>query len=344
VRVEAHVNDQPSETAAPLEIIGIGASAGGLQPLKAVVAALPRDLPVSVLVVLHVAPAGTSVLPQILARATTMEVVAGEDGVELAPGRIVVARPDRHLLVHDGSVRLSRGPRENGHRPAVDPLLRSMADVYGPRAAGVILSGARDDGTQGLAAIKRRGGVALVQDPEEAEYPAMPANAMAATAIDFALPAAQLGATLVELVGGNARRAPGSPLATPSFGGEPAGLKITCPDCGGVLTETDDGGVVHFRCHVGHAYSPANLLALHADGVERALWTAARSLVDRGALLRRLAERARVAGNTRSAEQFDATAEQADAEAAEIRRAIAALDDAYTADAPEAPGAHETSR
>jgi two-component system chemotaxis response regulator CheB len=323
-------NASPSATQ-PVDVIGIGASAGGLQPLRAIVAALPEDFAASVLVVVHVAATGTSVLPQILGRATDLEVLPAQDDLELRPGRVVVATPDRHLTVEDGRVRTSRGPRENGHRPSIDPLLRTLAAGYGPRAAGVILSGARDDGTQGLAEIKRQGGVALVQDPAEAEYPGMPASALAAAPVDGVLAAADIAAALFDLANGRGPRLtlaePPSPLAV---GGDP--FRITCPDCGGVLTETDDAGVVHFRCHVGHAYSPRSLLALHAEGVEHALWTAARSLEDRAALLRRLATRTRSAGNVRSADQFERNANAAHSEADAIRVAIAALDDGFTAD------------
>ena len=326
-----------SEPSAPqsIDVVAIGASAGGLRPLRAVVAGLPDDFAATVIVVLHVAATGTSVLPQILARATRLEVVAAEDGVELLPGRVIVARPDRHVLVADDHVRLSRGPRENGHRPAIDPLLRTLAQTHGPRAAGVILSGTRDDGTQGLAELKRRGGGAIVQDPKDAEYPGMPANALAGTAVDAVLRAESIAPMLIDMVAGRSRA--GRPRTMEPFfrPGGPTAVNITCPDCGGVLTENDDAGVVHFRCHVGHQFSPRSLLALHAEGVERAMWTAARSLEDRAMLLRRLAERAGAAGNATSTERFEDHARQADDEARAIRAAISALDDGFTADVPD---------
>ncbi|HEY6758246.1 MAG TPA: chemotaxis protein CheB [Baekduia sp.] len=321
--------------AAPaIDVVAIGASAGGLQPLRTIVAALPDDLPATVLVVVHVSATGTSVLPQILQRGTGMDVPIADDGIPLRAGRIIVAPPDRHLLVEDGRVRLSRGPRENGHRPAIDPLLRSLADAYGPRAAGVILSGTRDDGALGLAELKRAGGIAIVQDPDEAEYPSMPSSAMQATAVDAALTAARLAPALVALACGREL-----PLAAPDrapaplfpTGGTP--LTITCPDCGGILTEEDTPGVIHFRCQVGHAFSARSLLAHHAEGVERAMWTAARSLDDRATLLTRLADRARAAGNARGAERFDANAHRSHDESRVIRGAISALDDGLAADA-----------
>ena len=316
-----------------MEVIAVGASAGGLQPLRAIVAGLPGDFPATLLVVLHVAATGTSVLPQILGRAGEIEVVAAEDGLALRPGLVVVAQPDHHLLVDDGRVRLTRGPRENGHRPSIDPLMRSLAEGYGARAAGVIVSGTRDDGSLGLAEIKRRGGRAIVQDPEEAEYSGMPANAMAGTQVDAVLPVADIAPALVALTHGE-RWASTGPDPVPQFLAGGAPLTITCPDCGGVLTETDEGGMLHFRCHVGHAFSPRSLLALHAEGVERAMWTAARSLEDRAMLLSRLADRARAAQNLLAAVQFDTAARDAETESHAIRDAIAALDDGFTADTP----------
>lgn len=326
----------PTE-ARSIDVIAIGASAGGLQGLRAIAAGLPEDLEATVLVVLHVAATGTSVLPQILSRSSRLDVRRGEDGVELAPGRIIVAPPDHHLIVKDGCACLSRGPRENGHRPAIDPLMRSVARAYGPAAAGVILSGTRDDGTLGLAEIKRAGGMAIVQDPHEAEYPGMPTSAMAATDVDAVLPVAGIAPVLAALAQGEGVPAGSDPPASGlgfRSGGTPVAL--TCPDCGGVLTEQDESGMMVFRCHVGHRYSPESLLSLHADGVERAMWTAARSLEDRSLLLSRLADRARAAGNERTAMQFEHGSVDATRQADTIRGAIVALDDGLTADVPDA--------
>jgi two-component system, chemotaxis family, protein-glutamate methylesterase/glutaminase len=309
----------------PIDAIAIGASAGGLHPLRAIVAGLPTDLPATVFVVMHVAATGTSVLDQILGRSTDLEVVRARDGMALRPGLVLVAPPDRHLVLRDGRAHLTTGPRENGHRPAVDPLMRSLADERGPRAAGVILSGTRDDGALGLAALKRAGGVALVQDPEEADYSAMPTNAMASTDVDAALPVAGIAPVLTALARGEGLPGDDPPPDPTGFAPGGAPLAITCPDCGGVLTERDEAGVVHFRCHVGHAYSPWSLVALHTEGVERALWTAARSLEDRGALLQRLADRARRAGSTITADRFAASGRRSQDDARAVRDVIASL-------------------
>jgi two-component system chemotaxis response regulator CheB len=317
---DPHVTPSPAT-----ELIVIGASAGGLPPLIAIVEALPADLNAAVLVVLHIPSTGNSVLPKILARAGSLEVVGAEEDVAIEPGRVIVARPDRHLLVIGDRACVDRGPRENGHRPAIDPLFRSAAAAYGAACCGVILSGTRDDGAAGLAYIKARGGVALVQDPDEALYQGMPKSAIAGAAVDAVLPAVALAAELARLVAGRGQVVRLTGDRRPRH---EQILTITCPDCGGVLTEGQEGGALHFTCHVGHAYSPDNLVAAHSEGVERAMWTAARSLEDRATLLERMAGRARQGGNPRSARQFDQAAQAATEQADAIRAAIAAIDDA----------------
>jgi two-component system, chemotaxis family, protein-glutamate methylesterase/glutaminase len=183
-------------------LIVIGASAGGLPPLRTVIAALPADLAAAVLVVVHVPATGTSLLPEILARTTALDVEPARDSLQLRPGLVLVAPPNRHLVVDGGHVALQDGARENGHRPAVDPLFRSAAAAFGDRCCAVVLSGARDDGAAGMAEVRRRGGVAIVQDPGEALHPDMPANAMAASGVACALPAAEIGPELVRLTAG----------------------------------------------------------------------------------------------------------------------------------------------
>jgi two-component system, chemotaxis family, protein-glutamate methylesterase/glutaminase len=181
-------------------LIVVGASAGGVQALCELVAGLPPDLPAAVLVVLHVAPHGHSALPAILARSGRLPACHPADGEAIRPGRIYVAPPDLHLMVEDGHLQLSRQASENGHRPAVDILFRTAARAYGPRVVGVVLTGNLDDGTAGLATIKRCGGRAVVQDPREADYPGMPESAIANVAVDHVLPLGEMAAVLQQLV------------------------------------------------------------------------------------------------------------------------------------------------
>lgn len=177
----------------------VGASAGGVEALRSMVQGLPSDLDAALLVVLHIPAGSPSALPRILSRAGPLPAVPAEDGERIVPGRIYVAVADRHLLVRDGHIGLTGGPAENGHRPAIDPLFRSAARDFGPRVIGVILSGSRDDGTAGLAAIIEHGGVPIVQDPETALYRSMPCAAMEHLTIDHVASPEKIGKLIVEL-------------------------------------------------------------------------------------------------------------------------------------------------
>ncbi|HEY4279649.1 MAG TPA: chemotaxis protein CheB [Conexibacter sp.] len=180
----------------PIDVIALGASAGGVEALTTVVAALPRKIDAAILIVLHVSEAGTSVMPQILSRSGVLPAANARDGETIEPGRIYVAPPGHHLTLDGTVARVQRGPRENGHRPAIDPLLRTAGQSFGPRAAGVILSGALNDGTAGLRLLKQRGGLAIVQDPETARYPSMPRSAISYCPVDAVLPLREIAAAL----------------------------------------------------------------------------------------------------------------------------------------------------
>jgi len=274
------------------DIVVVGASAGGVEALTSLVRALPGDLPASVFVVLHLPATGSSALPDILSRAGRLPASHAKDGEPIEQRRIYVAPPDYHLLLRAGHVRATRGPRENGHRPAVDPLFRSAAFEYANRVVGVVLSGALDDGTAGLLAVKSRGGVAIVQHPEDALYPGMPHNAIEHVEVDHVLPAADIGETLGRLAAEPATDPAGAgsddmqtKVELEGFSmeaiegghpGRPSGF--SCPDCNGVLWEIRDGGLVRFRCRVGHAWSPESLLTQQSESLEAALWVALRTL------------------------------------------------------------------
>jgi len=318
------------------DIVSIGASAGGVEALGRFVAQLPADLPAAVFIVLHVPPTGTSVLPQILSRAGPLPAGHAVDGSRPEHGKIYVAPPDCHLLLEPDLIRVVRGPRENGHRPAVDPLLRTTARSYGDRACGIVLSGALDDGTAGLRTVKICGGATLVQDPDDALYPAMPRSAIKIVGPDHVLDAEELGAAVVALTRGEAV-SPGRPRRAAAARGNGAQLvraetgedaqpgrraAFSCPDCGGALWETDEGGLLHFRCRVGHAYSENGLLHGQADTIEAALWTALRALEERTALTRRLAGRMRSSGREQIAARFEERANASEADARFLRGVI----------------------
>jgi two-component system chemotaxis response regulator CheB len=315
--------DAPEQERHARDLVVIGASAGGVEALKRLVADLPRDLPAAICVVLHIAPTSTSALAGILARAGALPCKAAANGDALRPGQIMVAPPDHHLIVSDGRVRLDVGPRENGHRPAVDTLFRSAARERAADVVGVVLSGTRDDGSAGLAVIKERGGAAIVQDPQDALYAGMPASALAHVAVDAVAPAALLADTIVAMVRGEPLPAgvrASAPPADPP--GEEETLTLVCPECGGVLSEVEGSSVPRWRCHIGHLYSAGTLEEIQGAAVERALWTALRSLEDRAALLRRLAEQTAQRGQPRSARSFGLQAQQTQEQADLVRRVV----------------------
>ena len=327
------------------DIVVVGASAGGVEALVGMAASLPADLPAAVFVVLHVPSTGTSALPGILSRHGQLPASHVKDGEPIEPGHIYVAPPDHHLLVRTGHVHLARGPRENGHRPAVDPLFRSAAREYATRVVGVVLSGALDDGTAGLVAVKSQGGVTVVQDPEDALYSGMPASALEHAKVDHVLPAASIGALLAQLATEPAGE-PAGPAPTDmkveveverfsleaieaDHPGDPSGF--SCPDCNGVLWAIQDGGMQRFRCRVGHAWSPESLLTRQSESLEAALWIALRSLEERAALARRLAEPARRRGHRITATRFEEQATEAQQAARVVRELLLDRDNFVTA-------------
>lgn len=283
-------------------VILVGASAGGVSALSRLVKELPADLPAAVFVVLHVSPYGKSAMPAILSRVGALPAVHPQDEDPVQEGRIYVAPPDHHLILEDGRVRLSHGPSENAQRPAVDVLFRTGAQSYGRRAVAVVLTGNLDDGTAGLAVVKRHGGIAVVQDPADADYPSMPLSAIENVEVDHVAPLADIPRLLVDLVSQPVNEAPpdtkGSDMKEEiELGDDPeeegAPSDLTCPACGGSLRESRLEAVVHFRCRTGHAYSPETLLAKQTDGVEEALWAAMRALEENAALARRMEKRMR---------------------------------------------------
>lgn len=293
-------------------LAGVVASAGGVEPLRALVSTLPKDFGAVLLVVVHVSPDEPSVLPHILGRAGRLPSRHAEDGEPLEPGIVLVAPPDNHLTVRDGRVALGGGPKEWGHRPSGDRLLRSIALEAGDRAAGIVLSGMLDDGASGLRAIGSVGGLALVQDPREALFPAMPRAAIAAVAPDAVAPVARLA----ELLCGWADRL----TETPS--------PFTCPDCGGSLWEEQLGGdKVRYRCRVGHAFSVSELVAEKADGFASALWSAVVALEERVDLMSSMAERYHTQGKPERAARYEETAQSAASEAKLLRRMIEDLNE-----------------
>lgn len=314
----------------------VGASAGGVEALRAMVHGLPGDLDAAVLVVLHIPAGAPSALSQILSRSGPLPAVAAKDGDRITHGRVYVAVADRHMLVSGGRIALHRGPAENGHRPAIDPLFRSAARDFGPRVIGIILSGSRDDGTAGLAAVAEHGGVPIVQDPETAMHRSMPCAAMEHLAVDHVLHPAKIGGLVAELVAqevpdpepavgpaagrprkdGTAVTDPGAPSS--GLRGRPS--ELSCPLCQGAMFELDGAPRPRYRCRAGHAWSPESLLAAQSDAADAALRSALRVLGERSALSRQLAELRESRFGPEIVDRHTARANQIDHVAEEIRR------------------------
>ncbi|MCF6158534.1 MAG: chemotaxis protein CheB [wastewater metagenome] len=308
------------------DIIVIGTSAGGVDALKELVSGLPQDMPAALFVVIHTSPTGPGILPQVLGRSGTLTVVNAVDKDEIRYGHMYVAPPDHHLLVEEGCVRLSKGPKENRHRPAIDPLFRSAAYTYGSRVVGVVLTGLLDDGTAGMLVIKTCGGTTIVQDPNDAVYADMPRNVLEHVEVDYCLSLSQIASHLVEItktpfekkaifpVPGKVMIESGIPKMKGATAenmekiGNPS--PFTCPECSGNLWEIKDGKLFRFRCRQGHAYSPSSLLTAQSDTVESALWAALRAMEENADFYQRMAVKERELNNTMLAKQYEENAKE----------------------------------
>ncbi|MFN6464573.1 MAG: chemotaxis protein CheB [Nostoc sp. DedVER02] len=325
-------------------IIVVGASAGGVEALSYLVKQLPPDLNAAIMIVLHVSSHGMSVLPDILSRAGKLPVSHAQDGEAIVRGWIYVAPPDYHLLVERGYLRLTRGAKENRHRPAIDTLFRTAARTYGRRVIAVLLTGMLDDGTAGVMAVKMRGGVAIVQNPDDALYPDMPRNAIENVEdIDHKLPLSDIPSILVTLVNTPMEVEPENPIPDKmEFESKIAQLDLEtveneakrpgkpstygCPDCGGILWEVEEGNLLRFRCRTGHAFSAETLLATQSDKLEDALWIAFRALEEKASLSYRMASRMEARNQTRAAQRCKEEAESARQRSAIIREVLLKVD------------------
>ena len=286
------------------DIIVVGTSSGGVEALQRLIVRLPADLPAAVFIVLHRPTDSPSLLVEILGSISALPVAHAVDGEAIERGRIYIAPPDRHLLLEQERIRLTRGPKENRFRPAIDPLFRSAAYTYGSRVIGVVLTGNLDDGTAGLWAIKDRGGIAIVQDPDEATFPSMPSSALANVSVDYRLRLDEIAPILAmastqPAIGGAAvpeKLEIETRIALEDNALEAGVFKLgklspfTCPECHGLLLQIQDGQIIRFRCHTGHAYSVNSLLEDVIESVEQSLWSSVRTMDEHLLLLRHIRE------------------------------------------------------
>lgn len=321
-------------------ILALGTSAGGFDALRFLAGEFPRDLPASILVVIHLSSQFRSSLDAILSQSGPLPASFAVDGEKFEKGHIYIAPPERHLLVESEHLRLGSGPRENNARPAIDPLFRSVGLCCGSRTIGAVLTGTLGDGAAGLLALKQCGGATVVQDPRDAIFPEMPTTALTRSQPDHVVGLAGMPALFEKLV----RQPAGQPTPVPggvdyevnvAKGGPPSMSEmdrigrrsvLACPDCQGVMWEIEDGDLVRYRCHVGHAYT-AELMSLALDeNLKRAFGSALRALDERIALARRLERQASSSGRVRLAESWASKARESEQEAAIIRDSIRRTD------------------
>lgn len=314
-------------------VVVIGASAGGIDALRVLVAGIPEAFSAAICIVIHTSPESPGVLAEILNRLTPLPVSQACDGQRLEAGHIYVAPPDRHLVIEPGRLRITKGPREHRFRPAIDPMFRSAAQVFGPNAIGIVLTGNLDDGVAGLWTIKKLGGTAIVQDPSEALFSSMPLQALTNVNVDHVVRLADIPRLLVQLTSDVPGEAEPPPVPrhievevniAKEQNPRDAGLEqigkpspYACPECHGVLLEIDDDGRIRFRCHTGHAYSLESLLAAINQGIENSMSAAMRSIEEGSLLMKDMAtqlkRRNRIDESARMMDASDRAKQQAEA-------------------------------
>jgi two-component system chemotaxis response regulator CheB len=323
------------------QCIVIGASAGGLQPLREVVSQLPADFSAPVFVVMHVPANHHSYLPDILSKTGPLSALHPEDNTKVEAGFIYVAPPDHHLLIDNSFIAVKRGPKENGFRPSIDALFRSAAYSYGPGAIGVVLSGALHDGASGLWSIKRLGGIAIVQEPYEAEYPSMPRSALEYIDADYKVHAREIGPLLAQLtqeqptekeIVGNwmdedlRRLAIETQVAAGVNLPEKTILELgpltqfTCPECRGSLVQITEGNLFRFRCHTGHGFSAETLLEGLMETVNSLVWQTTRGFQEASMLLEHIGGHMQEYGGSAEAERFLAMARELNQQASRFQK------------------------
>lgn len=317
-------------------IIVIGGSTGGFEAFKTIVKSLPPDFNASVFIVWHMGADVRGILPTVLNNVNKIYSAHAYDKEEILPNRIYIAPPDYHVLIEEGMVRVTHGPKENRFRPAIDPLFRSAAYVYGNRVIGVVLSGGLDDGTAGLWTIKHYGGIAIVQDPNDAEVPSMPENALAHVEVDYTVHVKEIGELLVrlsteKLTGKTEVMKDEQTQKEIKVAEEDGALKsglfqmgeltpFTCPECHGVLAKFKSGNLARYRCHTGHAYSIDTLMSAITENIEDKLYDAVRGIEESIMLLNHIGDHFAEANKPKLAALYFQKAKEAEARAYTVRQ------------------------
>ena len=344
--------------------IVIGASAGGFEVVVDIASQLPADLQAPVFIVMHIPAYHPSYLPSILSKSGPLRAIHPEDGKKVEPGFIYLGPPDHHLLVDDGHIAVKRGPKENGFRPSIDALFRSAAYSYGPGAIGVVLSGALHDGTSGLWTIKRLGGIAIVQDPADAEYASMPRSALEYVDADYKVRSTEISELLVRLAN--------EPLKKESMAGNEiergleeriatevqiaAGTNVSqenildlgelapysCPHCHGSLIRIKEGKHSRFRCHTGHGFSEDALLEEIMQTTGESIWAVTRGLQETVMLLQHMGSHIQEAGDQARAEKFFAKARELEMRASRFQE-LATIHESISGNKLEAPDEKQES-
>jgi two-component system chemotaxis response regulator CheB len=321
-------------------IIAIGASTGGITALKRLCSSFPADLTATVFIVIHVGSGGNNVLAGILDKCSALPVATAIDEEPIEPGHIYVAPADHHLMAMEGMIRLGRGPRENMSRPAIDPLFRSVAASYGPEAVALLLTGDLNDGAAGIADVKRCRGITVVQNPSDAQSPNMPLAALEASDVDYRAPLSQLCGLLQQLVSEDAGLATeippdilleigialGRPVTSSTIKQIAKPTTLTCPGCGGVLSQIESSPPLRFRCQVGHGYTADILAKSKEDAVDEAMRVALRIIDERAALAEKMVAEERKSGRVASFSGLQSRAGEYRARADTLRQALLDLE------------------
>ncbi|MGB5944093.1 MAG: chemotaxis protein CheB [Leeuwenhoekiella sp.] len=286
-----------------MKLVAIGASAGGRKAVTKIFKEMPQDVDAAFVLVIHSAFDTPSFLSKALQKITSLNVIDAEDDMSLERGCIYIAKPDHHLFVRSNKIQLSKGPRENRFRPAIDVLFRSSAVSYSNECIGVLMSGRLSDGTAGLDAIKMCGGIAIVQDPKTAEFGDMPSYAVETVDVDVIADLNDLTEVIAKAIKTPAPEpqhipqrlireneiaiSSSSQIALENDLGKQ--VPLSCASCGGPLWEISNSKTKRYRCHVGHAFSQEALLFSQDESLEETLWVSLRTFEEKKTLLNRMA-------------------------------------------------------